>query len=164
MESLKNSEIPIVVTNPLFIPLYFWGFKGAQAPLRIKHLVKNQRFLMKKVLIVDDAQTVRKFEKAMIEEMGYKAEEAINGLDALEKLYSEKFDLALVDINMPKMDGYEFTRQVRKEKDFSELPIVIISTESKEIDKLKAYEAGANYFIVKPIRPETLKSLLKIFL
>ncbi|MDQ7033145.1 MAG: response regulator [Desulfonauticus sp.] len=119
---------------------------------------------MKKVLIVDDAQTVRKFERMMIEEMGYVAEEAINGLDGLEKLYNEKFDLALVDINMPKMDGYEFTRQVRQDKEFGDLPIVIISTESKETDKKKAYEAGANYFIVKPIKPETLKSLLKIFL
>ncbi len=117
---------------------------------------------MKKILIVDDATTVRKYERQLVEEMGFGAEEAINGIEALEKILNERFDLLLVDINMPKMNGYELVREIRKNPELMEIPVVMISTEASQEDKIKAYEAGANFYIVKPIRPETLRSLLNI--
>ncbi len=117
---------------------------------------------MKRVLIVDDATTVRKYERQLVEEMGFETEEAINGIEALEKILENRFDLLLVDINMPKMNGYELVKEIRKNPELMDIPVIMISTEAAQEDKIKAYEAGANYYIVKPIRPETLKSLLTI--
>ncbi len=117
---------------------------------------------MKRVLIVDDAATVRKYERQLIEEMGVETEEAINGIEALEKILEKRFDLLLVDINMPKMNGYELVKEMRRNPDLRKIPVIMISTESGQEDRVKAYEAGANYYIVKPLRPEILRSLLNI--
>ena len=117
---------------------------------------------MKKVLIVDDAVTVRKYERQMVENLGIETDEAINGLEALEKLMQQRYDLLLVDINMPKMTGYELLEEMRKIPELKHIPVVMISTEAERKDKINAYKVGANFYVVKPIRPETIKSLINL--
>ena len=70
---------------------------------------------MKRILIIDDAATVRMYHRNILESAGYAVEEAMNGIEALEKALPEPFDLYIVDINMPKLDGYGFLRQLRGE-------------------------------------------------
>jgi two-component system chemotaxis response regulator CheY len=111
---------------------------------------------VKKVLIIDDAATVRMYHRNILQQAGFSTEEAINGLEALEKAHTNHFDLYLVDVNMPKMDGYTFIRKLRESTEIEQAPAVMISTEAEAEDEVKAYLAGANLYLIKPIRPEQL--------
>ena len=117
---------------------------------------------MARVLVVDDAPTVRMYHRKVIEELGAEVEEAENGVEALEKCLTRAFDLLLVDVNMPKMDGYRFLREVRAHPDLRHLPAVMISTEAGEHDRQQAFAAGANHYIVKPVRPEMLRACVRV--
>jgi len=113
---------------------------------------------MKKILIVDDAVTVRMYHRQLMEELGFTVEEAENGVEALEKGLCEHFDLFLVDVNMPKMDGYRLVEEMRKNDDLQSVPVIMISTEESELDKDKAYLSGANFYVVKPANIDELKT------
>ncbi len=117
----------------------------------------------KKVLIVDDGITMRMYYRDVLEKAGFIIEEAANGVEGLEKMLAGRFDLAIVDINMPKMNGYEFVRQLRKDPASQSIPVMTVSTEDQERDKVKAYEAGANFYMVKPIRPDELEQVARLF-
>ena len=111
----------------------------------------------KRILVVDDARLVRTFYRSILEKEGYEIDEALNGLEALEKLLLGPVDLLIVDINMPKMDGLTFLRTLRKgEATASSIPALMTSTEAKDSDKDEARAAGANFYIVKPIKADAL--------
>jgi two-component system chemotaxis response regulator CheY len=110
---------------------------------------------MKRILVVDDAATVRLYHRNILQEAGYGADEAVNGLEALEKALQAPYDLYLVDVNMPKLDGYGFLRELRSQ-DLPQVPAIMVSTEASARDRQRAYVAGANYYMVKPTRPEQL--------
>jgi two-component system, chemotaxis family, chemotaxis protein CheY len=118
----------------------------------------------KRILIVDDAALVRTYYRAALEERGFEVAEALNGLEALEKILLRPFDLAIVDINMPRMDGITFLRTLRsKELPVSGVPVLVTSTEAESQDMAAARGAGANFYLVKPIRQETLADYAAIF-
>lgn len=118
----------------------------------------------KRILIVDDAALVRTYYRTALEQGGFLVEEALNGLEALEKLLLQPFDLAIVDINMPHMDGITFLRTLRsKELPVSGVPVLITSTEAGPQDIAAARSAGANYYLVKPVRQDTLAEYAAIF-
>jgi two-component system chemotaxis response regulator CheY len=110
---------------------------------------------MKRILIIDDAATVRMYHRSILQGAGYQTEEAINGIEALEKALENPFDLYLVDVNMPKLDGYGFLHELRIQ-DVPQAPAIMISTEAGAGDKTRAYAAGANLYMVKPMKPEEL--------
>jgi two-component system, chemotaxis family, chemotaxis protein CheY len=113
------------------------------------------------VLIVDDAALVRVYYRQALEQDGYRVDEALNGLEALEKVLLHSFDLLIVDINMPQMDGLTFLRTLRdKEFPLSAIPVLVTSTEAGPQDISFARAAGANYYVVKPIKQETLTELV----
>ena len=109
-----------------------------------------------RVLVVDDGMTMRMYYRDVLETAGFEVSEAVNGLDGVEWAMAEAFDLLVVDVNMPKMDGYEMIRTVRGEANLKWVPVLTISTEDKEQDAAKAYNAGANFYMAKPVRPEDL--------
>ena len=111
---------------------------------------------MKTVMIVDDASTVRMFHKMLVSSPVRIIEEAENGVEALEKAIGTSVDLFLVDVNMPKMDGYTLVKEIRHSTTFQSTPIIMISTEEADHDSERAYAAGANYYLVKPVRLDTL--------
>jgi two-component system chemotaxis response regulator CheY len=111
----------------------------------------------KSVLVVDDASLVRLYYRSILEQAGYRVEEALNGLEALEKLLSMSVDLLIVDINMPQMDGLTFLELLRqKAPPMSSIPALVTSTESQSVDLAAARKAGANYYLVKPIDRQSL--------
>ena len=117
----------------------------------------------KRILIIDEAATVLLYHRSILEGAGYEAEEAIDGIEALEKALRMPFDLYLVDINMPKLDGYGFLRRLRREK-IPQGPALIISTEAAAHDKAAAYRAGANGYLVKPVKPKQLLTQVRLLL
>jgi two-component system chemotaxis response regulator CheY len=111
----------------------------------------------KTILVVDDASLVRLYYRSTLEQAGYRVEEALNGIEGLEKLLTMAVDLLIVDVNMPQMDGPTFLSKLRgKEGPPASIPALITSTESGEHDFAAARAAGANFYLVKPIDRETL--------
>ncbi len=121
-------------------------------------------FSRKRVLVIDDAALVRAYYRSALEERGFVVEEALNGLEGLEKLLLQPFDLAIVDINMPQMDGITFLHTLRsRELPVSGVPVLVISTEAGVHDVAAARSAGANFYLVKPIKQKTLSEYAAIF-
>ena len=113
------------------------------------------------VLIVDDGVAMRLFYRSVLEPAGFQVEEAVNGVEGYEKVLSRRFDLLIVDINMPKMDGYSMLQIIRRDTAVG-VPALVISTEEQKEDMLRAYEAGANFYLVKPAIPETLCDVARL--
>lgn len=111
---------------------------------------------MTHVLIVDDAATIRMFHRHVLEEAGFTVDEAINGIEAMEKLTTKTYSLLVVDINMPLQDGYRFLEQVRGVQGLS-IPALMISTQANPADLDKAWQAGANFYLTKPVKAAVLK-------
>ena len=118
--------------------------------------------MTRSVLIVDDSEFVRNYHSAILRDARFQVITAGDGVEALEKLFTNRCDLVLTDINMQRMDGYEFIRRVRAEKQYQQIPIVIISTDGQPKHKQKGFEAGANLYIVKPCSPEVMLETLKM--
>ncbi len=118
---------------------------------------------MKRVLVIDDAATVRMYHRNILEGAGYAVEEAVNGMEALEKALQEPADLYVVDVNMPPWDGYVFLQRLR-ESDIPQGPAIMVSTESDSKDEARAYVAGANAYLIKPVKPAQLLTTTKLLL
>jgi len=117
---------------------------------------------MATIMVVDDSKTVRSYHGSILKSIGIDILEAENGMEALEKSLDSKIDLYLVDVNMPVMDGYSFISDLRKQENNKIVPVIMITTQAKEEDKIKAYQVGANLFETKPIRPEQIKAYIDI--
>lgn len=111
----------------------------------------------KRILVVDDASLVRRFYRDALERAGFEVDEALNGVEALEKVLGESYDLVIVDVNMPQMDGMTFLRTLRRQSAaVSSLPSLVISTEAARQDAAAARAAGANFYLVKPVSQDRL--------
>jgi two-component system chemotaxis response regulator CheY len=111
----------------------------------------------RRILVVDDSSLVRLYYRSALEKVGFIVEQAINGMEAMEKALAQRFDLVIVDVNMPKMDGLSFLRVLRATNaDVASLPALMISTEADQQDRDDARAAGANFYLVKPISEAAL--------
>ncbi|MBF0225019.1 MAG: response regulator [Desulfobacterales bacterium] len=102
-----------------------------------------------KILVVEDSQTVREVERHFLESAGYDVVTAINGADGLNKLKVSKFDMVISDIDMPRMNGIEMIKEIRKDPKYGDIPIIVVSYKDREEDRLAAKDAGANLYITK---------------
>ena len=117
----------------------------------------------KRVMVVDDAALVRLYFRDILERAGYEVVEALNGLEALEKLLATPVDLLIVDINMPQMDGISFLNAVRSlDLPVASTPAMVTSTEAAPQDFAAARAAGANFYLAKPISREKLAAFVRI--
>jgi DNA-binding response OmpR family regulator len=111
-----------------------------------------------RILIVDDEPAIRKFVRANLEARGFEALVAADGDEAIQIIEKELPDLIILDIMMPKVDGFEVCRQVRE---WSQIPIVILSARGGEMDKVKCLEMGADDYITKPFGVDELMARVK---
>ncbi len=116
---------------------------------------------MKTILTVDDSASMRQMVGLVLRGAGYQVVEAADGVDGLSKLAGQELGLVLSDINMPNMDGLEFTRQLRAMPQYKFVPIVLLTTESHPEKKQEGKAAGATAWIVKPFNPEQLLAVVK---
>jgi two-component system chemotaxis sensor kinase CheA len=105
--------------------------------------------LQGRILVVDDALTVRELQRSILERAGFEVRVAIDGADALAKLAEGPSDLILTDVEMPNMDGFELTEAVRAHPSLANIPVLILSSRSSEIDRLRGLNAGADGYIIK---------------
>lgn len=114
-------------------------------------------------LVIDDSRAMRMILKQILQEMGFQVSEAGNGREALERLRQmEKADIALVDWNMPEMNGFEFVCAVRAEAAYNDVQLMMVTTESEMSQMVKALEAGANEYVMKPFTKEVIREKLAI--
>ena len=114
-----------------------------------------------KILVVDDEILIRKVIREYLESENYKVLEAENGLDALRVLSSNKVNLIILDIMMPKMDGFACLEEIRKTKD---IPVIMLSAMKEETDKLNSFNLGVDDYVTKPFSPKELIARVKAHL
>jgi DNA-binding response OmpR family regulator len=106
-----------------------------------------------KILIVDDEINIRELIKKYASFEGYYVAEAVDGLEAIEKSKSENFDLIIMDVMMPELDGFSAVKEIRKNKN---IPIIMLSARGEEYDKLHGFDLGIDDYVVKPFSPKEL--------
>lgn len=111
-----------------------------------------------KVLVVDDEQDIRELIKFYLNKEGFEVIEAKDGEDALEKFDNEYIDLAIVDVMMPKMDGFELVESI---KEFKDIPCIMLTAKAESQDKLRGFSAGVDDYVVKPFDPNELMARVK---
>ena len=116
---------------------------------------------MKDVMVVDDSSSLRQMVCVVLRGAGYAVVEAADGVDAIAKLQGQDIRLFFMDINMPRMDGIEFTRRIRAMPAYRFVPIVMLTTESHPEKKQQGKAAGATAWIVKPFDPDQLLAVAK---
>lgn len=116
------------------------------------------------ILVVDDSATVRKLIAGKLEKCGHEVVCAADGVDAIEQLGSLTPDLVLLDINMPRMDGYQVCKVIRSNESTKDIPVVMISGKDGFFDKVRGRMAGSTGYITKPFGPETLMKAVETYL
>lgn len=108
---------------------------------------------MYNILIVDDEEMIRRLISKYAAFEGHTVEEAGTGLEAVEKCRKNRYDIVILDIMMPELDGFSACREIRK---FSDVPIIMLSARGEEYDRINGFEGGADDYVVKPFSPKEL--------
>ena len=121
----------------------------------------------KRILIVEDSPTMRQLLSFALKRLpGVEIVEAKDGMDGLRRVTADSFDLALIDINMPVMDGLKLISLIRAEPKLQKMPVCVVTTEGASEDRERAIELGANEYLTKPIQANRVlaiaKALMKI--
>lgn len=114
---------------------------------------------MFKILVVDDESKIREVIKTYAEFEGHLVEEASDGLEAIEKCKEEDFDVIVMDIMMPRMDGFSACKEIKK---FKNIPVLMLSARGEEYDKLFGFELGIDDYVTKPFSPKELMARLNV--
>jgi two-component system, chemotaxis family, chemotaxis protein CheY len=112
--------------------------------------------MTKTILILDDSAPIRQVVGIALRGAGYQVIEAKDGIDGIEKLNGQKLNLIITDVNMPRMDGITFVKEVKKMPRYKFTPIIILTTESQDNKKQEGRAAGAKAWVVKPFQPPQL--------
>ena len=119
---------------------------------------------MKKVLVVEDDQDNREMVIKVLKHNGYRVVEAVDGEEAIERAKTEKPDLILLDLYIPKMNGYEVTRKLKGDQGLQYIPIIALTAHAMKGDKEEALAAGFDGYITKPINVRELPQQIEHFL
>jgi two-component system, chemotaxis family, chemotaxis protein CheY len=111
----------------------------------------------KRVLLVDDSGSIRRMLEWILKPLGLETVHAGDGMDALDLLGRQSVDLAIVDLNMPRLDGISFVRELRANAAWGDLPVILMTTERREEDVQRALDAGVNLYLVKPSTPTVIR-------
>lgn len=114
---------------------------------------------MIKVLIVDDEPKIRAVVKEYAKVTGYECDEASDGLEAIEMIRNKDYDVVVLDIMMPNLDGYTACKEIKEIKD---VPIIMLSARTEEFDKLLGFKVGVDDYVTKPFSPKELMARIKV--
>lgn len=118
--------------------------------------------MTKRILVVEDSPMTRSLIVSSLEEIGdFTVIEAANGFQALRKLPEVTPDLVITDINMPDINGLEVVRFVKQSENFKHIPVIIVTTEGRDVDKERGLRLGADRYLIKPFEPEDLQRFVQ---
>lgn len=109
-----------------------------------------------KVMIVDDSNTIRRSAELFLKQQGYSVILVENGFDALAQVFDSRPDIIFVDIMMPRLDGYQTCQLIKKNEEFKDVPIVMLSSKDGLFDKAKGRIVGSNQYLTKPFSKDGL--------
>jgi len=115
-------------------------------------------------LIIDDEEIIPKFLKINLLKWGYEVKEAADGIEALEQLDHDNYDLLICDILMPNKDGWEVLKGVRSNPKVKDIPVIVLTAKNEDRDMFTGYELGANYYMTKPFTKDQLLYGVKLML
>ena len=116
---------------------------------------------MLKVLVVDDDADLRLSVATALSESHYLVDQAKDGEEGVNRVRAGKYDLVLMDVNMPRMTGLEALKEIKADPDLRRIPIVVLTTSKEEEDIYRTYDLGANSFITKPVLFDSLVGVMK---
>ena len=116
---------------------------------------------MGRVLVVDDEQKIREVIREYAEWNGYEVTEATNGMEAVDCCRNNDFDVIVMDVMMPKLDGFSTVKEIKK---FKDIPVIMLSARAEEYDKLFAFEVGVDDYMIKPFSPKELMARVAVIL
>ncbi len=140
----NGKVVPIINVADLMLSATQISASVQESKEVVADAAKNYR-----ILVVDDSITSRALIKSIVESAGYMAETAVDGVDAYTKVLVGEFDLVVSDVDMPRMNGFELTAKMRKEKKLAELPVVLVTALESREDRERGIDVGANAYIVK---------------
>jgi two-component system chemotaxis sensor kinase CheA len=142
---MPDGEVVVVLDIPDLIAHSALSLPGATGMRRAAKTKRKE----KKILIVEDAFSTRELEKSILETHGYLVDTAVDGLDALDRMADNQYDLIVSDVEMPRMNGFELCRTLKNNEGYREIPFVMVTALQKEEDKRRGIEVGAAAYIVK---------------
>ena len=116
---------------------------------------------MYKILVADDEQKIREVIKEYAEYEGHSVSEAVDGMQAVEMAKEQDFDIIIMDVMMPRLDGFSACKEIRK---FKNTPILMLSARTEEYDKLFGFEMGIDDYVVKPFSPKEVMARLNVLI
>ncbi len=116
----------------------------------------------KKILIVDDEEVIRKFLRINLLKLGHNVGEAVDGVQALEQLGKDTYDLLISDVLMPNKNGWELLKAVRSNPKTKDMLVILLTAKNEDADMFQGYELGANYYMTKPFTKDQLLFGLKM--
>ena len=117
--------------------------------------------MKKRILVVDDDTIFRYLVKELLIEEGYDVDDAKNGKEGFEKAKQNRYDLIILDVNMPEMDGFETLNRIREDEDIFDTPVIMLTVRALTEDQLQGFEYGADDYLTKPFENETLLSRVR---
>jgi chemosensory pili system protein ChpA (sensor histidine kinase/response regulator) len=168
MTLLASGEVALIYNPVALATLYGAGARSAtlaamresEAADRMLRASVIDQPLAPLVLVVDDSLTVRRVTERMLLREGYRVMLAKDGLDALERLALERPAIVLSDIEMPRMDGFEFVRKLRADPDLQDLPVIMITSRIAQKHRDHAAQLGVEHYLGKPYSEEKLLALI----
>lgn len=118
---------------------------------------------IEKILLVDDSKTELHVLSEMLTKRGYKVKTAENGIEANKRLSEERPDLIIMDVVMPGQNGFQLTRSISRDPQYSDIPVIICSSKNQETDRVWGLRQGAKDYVVKPVNAEQLLAKIRAF-
>lgn len=118
-------------------------------------------YIMYKILIVEDEKNIREIVKKYLEASGYTVVIAEDGLEGLYQFNEKSIDLAILDLMMPKMDGFELLKEIRN---ISDIPVILLTAKKSEVDRLNGFDYGADDYVIKPFSPKELIKRVEVLI
>lgn len=149
---VKNVSGAIVLASGEVVVVLDVADLIAHSALRVPAMARHapdEKHKERRILVVEDAFSTRELEKSILENHGYLVDTAVDGLDALDRMAGNAYDLVVSDIEMPRMDGFELCRALKTQKGAKDIPFVMVTALQKEEDKRRGMELGADAYLVK---------------
>ena len=117
--------------------------------------------MAKKILVVDDEPGILSMVESTLTRQGYKVTTSADGKDGLDKIYANKFDIVILDIMMPYLDGFEVLQAMKRKPETRNIPVIFLTAKNNDMDIFKGWQAGVNCYLIKPFNPTELIKYVK---
>ncbi len=117
--------------------------------------------MARKILLAEDSQATQKFVSYMLRSRGHQVEVCSDGIEALQRYTEGEYDLVILDVMMPQMNGLDVLREIRRQFPSRKTPVIMLTSEARQEDQRRGLDLGANSYLAKPFKPEQLLELVE---